>query len=396
MHRSHCALGALLLTLLASIGAHASGNTYYQITDITGPTGNNSFRPTRIFDNGTLFGHEISNPSAPVVWAPGVGWQALPAELMQPGLDVADMNEAGWFTGMEDYSPFGVTPAFRWSPQHGMETLSMTNDSGSIARGLSINAQGDVALSYGNILAGTGQTAVWQANGAVQPVPSLPGSIGWVSQNGVINDAGAVVSTTVVPLQDGPTPMAAYYWSAQTGSIDLGNLGGNSVSSVVPRGMNGRGDVVGTQHNVNQLNQEILQAFLWDPANGMEGLGALVPDTFSEAKGVNDDGIVVGESGFPGGPVHDNVVLNHAFIWTAESGMQDLNALTDFGDFAGMEITSADAINGQGQIAAEVYYDGLMRAVVLTPAPEPASVALLACGLVALTGVARRKRETHA
>jgi len=94
--------------------------------------------------------------------------------------------------------------------------------------------------------------------------------------------------------------------------------------------------------------------------------------------GINSAGTVVGR-----GLRSDGA---RAFIWTADSGMVDAASLVvNLGSF---RLGEASAINELGQIAGWGYdtATGMAQAYLLTPTvvPEPATLAMLCVGLVAL------------
>src|SRR5712692_5864320 len=84
-------------------------------------------------------------------------------------------------------------------------------------------------------------------------------------------------------------------------------------------------------------------------------LGTLPTFNSSEAGGTNASGQVAGWSSTTGG-------VDHAFVWTSGSGMQDLGTLT-------FSSSAAIGINALGQAAGEVYNssDGPFHAFFWTP-----------------------------
>jgi probable HAF family extracellular repeat protein len=72
--------------------------------------------------------------------------------------------------------------------------------------------------------------------------------------------------------------------------------------------------------------------------------------------------------------------------------MQDLNSL--IAPAPGWTLVEATAINDRGQIVGfGVNPDGQGRAFLLTPTPEPCTLALLAGGAIGLAACARRRRK---
>ena len=149
------------------------------------------------------------------------------------------------------------------------------------------------------------------AHAASNPVYRIkelgPTPHGWASQALAISDRNVIVGWVQ---QDHNGPQVAAVWQADGGVQTIGTLPG--VDTSFATGVNKAGQVVGYAGTFDQP-----LAFLWDATNGMQALGAFDPShPNSMANGINDEGIVVGRSVTAAG-------ATHAFTWTAAGGLAD-------------------------------------------------------------------------
>lgn len=280
--------------------------------------------------------------------------------------------------------------------------------------------------SHGQIV---GRAATTDVGGVILPGPGIrPGSAfiwdstlgrrflgtlgGSSSEATGINDRGTVVGSAANSDQDS----RAFVWSESEGMRDLGTLGGLDSFG---NGVNNFGQVVGSSSRVDGFEH----AFLFDEVNGMIDLmpGA---NFSSRAFAINDLGQVVGEFYANG---------RSAFIWDSQTGLHVLDspqlrfasahAINNLGQIvgegdpsgtsrqpvlwdttglqplqslipknSGWELEYAADINDLGQIAGYGFYNGELRAFLMTPVPEPTSLALAAMGcLSALIAIAMKR-----
>jgi probable HAF family extracellular repeat protein len=135
----------------------------------------------------------------------------------------------------------------------------------------------------------------------------------------VVGDSGAV---------DG-AGASAFAW--KTGGVirALGVLSGGDYSQAF--GVNDQGLIVGSSNSSSTV-----RAVVWSLGGRTEEIGALPGDDASQALGVNSRGQVVGYSSGPLG--------THAFLWTRQQGMQNLRGLP------GSNYTQAVGINDSGEV----------------------------------------------
>jgi probable HAF family extracellular repeat protein len=157
----------------------------------------------------------------------------------------------------------------------------------------------------------------------------------------------------------------AFVWSASTGMMALGTLGGKHSNG---RGINNVGQVVGFANTPDNGGNDRHHAFIWSPAVGMRDLGTLGGRS-SEGEAINDNGSVVGNA-------YDADGVVQPFIYDGTT-MHNLNDLIDPG--LGWRITLAHDINNSEQIVATgtTADEPWQHALMLTPIPEPAALPLL-------------------
>jgi probable HAF family extracellular repeat protein len=270
-------------------------------------------------------------------------------------------DKSGYFYYYADTS----LHAFLWTSAHGMQDIGK----GDIASG--INSSGEVVGTLNN----NQEAALW-SDGRWTGL----GNLGAGQSDGFgINDYGQVVGVSDVPAPSGWSIQHAFLWTptkpgGTTGTmIDLGALNNTlGFDSSVASAINGQGFVTG-QTVVS--NSGWAHAFVWSPSssNGTKGtmtdLGAL-DGVYSNGISINSSGTVVGTS-------TDGSAGWHAVIWQKGSHgytIADLNSLIPTG--TGWVLTSADAINNQGQIVVEATQNGFgSYTLLLTPSTNTLAVA---------------------
>jgi len=176
------------------------------------------------------------------------------------------------------------------------------------------------------------------------------GTFGGNSYARAINKAGRVTGYSYLydySPTDGPWLAFLYYRGTME---DLGSIGGASRGWAI----NDRGQVVGTTLTLAIGNLDHAMLYYRGTMKDLGTLGGYA----SYALDINNRGQIVGDSEMAEGQ-------NHAFIYSGGT-MRDLNDLLVPGSFDGV-ISSANAINDRGRIAATALIDGNPRAVLLVP-----------------------------
>jgi probable HAF family extracellular repeat protein len=292
---------------------------HYAVIDLgnVGPVG----QPFQVANNGLVAGASaVGNALHAVLWykgrmldlaTAGLGGQnsqALGVNLWGQAVGEAETAKPA---GGEDFCSFGVLglPSaggtcvpFLW--QNGvMNPLPTLGGNNGIAT--KINNLGEVAGTAENSMSDScpsgltqnqSKPVVWR-NGAVHEVPTYPGDPDGAVFG--INDAGQAAGAsgtctpgsliTPVNLQ----PLHALLWE-EGKATDLGTLGGTgNFFGIQAENLNNRGQVIGWSDLEGNQN---FHAFLWTRETGMQNLGTVSGDVNSLAIGINDAGQIVGAS----------------------------------------------------------------------------------------------------
>jgi probable HAF family extracellular repeat protein len=270
----------------------------------------------------------------------------LPAKKARVSTPAA-INEQAQVTGTSGMSSVDES-AFLYDPKRNKEAMEdLGRNYGGISHGFAINGVGDVV---GDSTFGTSEAISHAAlfrNGKIADLGTLKGEV--YSRATGINASGQVVGFSGAKPDDSSTNRA-FIWSASTGMLDIGTLGGASAQAF---GINDSGFVTGTAQVADSSRLEITHAFIYQPLSipgrnikKMVDLGTLGGND-SYGMAINANNHVVGYSTLNGGI--DRV---HAFLSDGRK-MRDLGSFD--GSVSGNDQSYALGINMIDQVVGYSY-----------------------------------------
>jgi len=261
----------------------------------------------------------------------------------------AGVNDAGTVVGYSNVKgqPSTNFVAVQWSSTGAITNLG-TLSGGSSSSAFQINSSGEVTgdsfLSNGLV-----DATSW-TDKKIKNLGALKGSIFTAGLS--INDGGKIAGESIFSYGP-PFSSHGFLWNGSS-MTDLGTLWGGVTS--IANAINTGGTVVGQSDGKNTGGH--WHAVQWDSSGTIKDLGVLKGGTYSIAFGVNDADVVVGYANTP-------TNAPHAIIWTAGSGIKDLNS--EIPENSGWVLVNANAINNAGQITGYGTKGGHNHAFLLTP-----------------------------
>lgn len=247
------------------------------------------------------------------------------------GTCIIDANEAGntsYNAAAQASQTVTVGIGYAYTDEGAFDAVSIPRlGLGPSAQFYSVNDNGDAVGQEAPLdSSGTAQAIMWNQASGITDIASDT-SAARIFPLG-INDSGMVAGYVSIGTDD---TYQAFVWTASTGLVDLGTLGGVSSRASA---INNTGEIVGT----SQVSSGDWHAFYWTPSSGMVDIGTLDGYSSSEALGLNNDGEIVGDSSSPSG-------ITRAFAWTSAGGIINLGAISP-----SSAQSVADSVNDSGQI----------------------------------------------
>lgn len=334
----------------------------YSVTVLESLPGTTASWGLAINNYGQVTGHAIGPGGER-----GVFWPTSTPVDLGSGKWGMSINDLGIIAGT-DYSGY-----LRGFLSDGTSSVTLFGQGNLQSLAYGINAS-NVVVGYSATGDPTeGRAAIWAGGGA----PTLLGTLGGKdSLARDINDAGLVTGYA----RDNQTKYRAFLWDGTT-MTNLGTLGGDSSYGYH---INASGQVVG---KADTSGGNAVHAVRWTGTTALD-LGVLGNGRSSYGYGINDAGDVIGMS-----QTEDNMGEEVPFLYTGGTMYNLYDLLVPGSGVSALSFTNeGNAINNAGQIVVQGVYDGQIRAIVLSPVPEP-SVALLLGGALWLLQRRRQPRS---
>jgi probable HAF family extracellular repeat protein len=398
-----------ILVLPLALAASAASAGPYVVSNLGAtPSGAHALMANAINAYGQVVGQSDALSNSAFLWQPTTA-NGTTGSLIDLGpsspISATGINDFGQIvactrcvpTQLGPWSSSLWTPASPNSPSGTWTTLSAPSLNGILFAALGINSSGQVVgtdpVATGSQIALWSPTAPNSSSGMAVNLGDLPGvpenGTGWgINAYGQLLGNGNIVGSST----------RAFLWSPTTPN-------GTSGSMVELVNVDSFGGAINDAGQVALTKNGVANLFLWNPTvpNGPTGtvsdLGKLPGATQTGPRSMNASGSIVGVS---------IGAENRAFLWepgvpNGNSGtLIDLNTLLSTTDAVHWKLSSANGINSLGQIVGYGLYDAdgpggaaaVTQGFLLTPIPEPSTIALTLLAFAALP-THRRKSVSH-
>jgi probable HAF family extracellular repeat protein len=206
------------------------------------------------------------------------------------------------------------------------------------------------------------KAVIWEPNGDIRELEPLSGdtvSFSWgINRHGQAIGGSGSCSDTILP-PNVPSSPHAVLWEKDRTPVDLGSLGTPPAGTPplnIASAINNRGEVVGG----SLVKDGTVHQFLWTSDTGMQDLGTFpgaLATVFPCCNTINDSRQIVGFTIDQGG--NSRAILWQNYIW------MDLNNLIP--KHSGWTLQAAESINDAGQITGFGVINGEVHAFLATP-----------------------------
>ncbi|MGA9867133.1 MAG: PEP-CTERM sorting domain-containing protein [Acetobacteraceae bacterium] len=213
----------------------------------------------------------------------------------------------------------------------------------------------------------SGTTNGYTAIGATFSTVNRPGTV--FNQLLGINDSNTLVGYSSATDATGATGQDAYSRSAGGTYTDINGILPDNVNSQAT-GINNAGEVVGFYMPTSTTSLGFL-----DDGGSISTIDPFL-STFTQALGISNTGEIVGF---------------YTDASSVQHGYTDIGGVFTSFDIAGAVSTTINGVNDKGQLVGFATIGDNVEGFVATPTPEPASLVLLASGILGLGLLRRRK-----
>jgi uncharacterized membrane protein len=294
-----------------------------------------------IYDAGLLAAAVLAASSAAAQTLPLYRITVIPKIDGQSGgqgsSTASEINAAGVVAGRVLVRKTGSSKpreqVFRWTADTGVALMPQGTSRTYSAALAGVNGRGEVV---GTVDKRVNRVVAWDLDDGVRGVPPGPNEL--YSEADATNEPGDVVGTRFDYTL--PEPRQTTLWGAD-GTLTEIRSGTNE--SLYPQDVNARREVVGSLSTDAGPPFGDGIAFLWSPENGFTLLGRLPgsgPDAPTEARAINDAGVVAGFGSLAyRGP-------SQAFRWTAAGGYELLELPANCSNTNALDINNSGWIVG--------------------------------------------------
>lgn len=364
----------LFFSLVVAVAANAfavnsaKASSFYSAQLIEVPIGFSSLFAASLNDKSQVTGALLGSSYLPFVWQRGQMDELVEIPQLRGGFEPTHINLNGVIAGKIDvHSGDSLSRAATWNGVSLQLLESGARDNAAFA----IN---DYGIVVGQTAGYEGTLAARWDSGSITKLGDLEG--------GRIASYATAVSNTgiVVGASSDESGLVAAYW-AGTQPIAIGRLGfcQNEQNESGANDINSFGAIVGTS---TRGCGGFRRAFIFN-GNGLTELATFTERSVSEADAINDSGHIVGR------------IDDFAVLWESsqapvllETAVVNSDLYQDFKLHQGIDINSSGQILVRGSCTSAecrgtTYF-------LLTPVPEPSTLAYMVLGLLALSFIGSR------